>query len=108
MVLYNGVVDGAAHAAGLRCRWLALSVALFISWLVFMFVVDGVAHQLACALMVVLPMVHAASLHTPLLTALRCCQLALSCWRCRLRCSSAGWCSHAGVVDGAAGALALA
>ena len=39
--------------------------------------VGGAAHQPAGALMVVLPMVHAASLRSPLLTALRCCQLAL-------------------------------
>ena len=50
--------------------------------------------QLAGVLVVALSMVHAASLRTPLLTALRCCKLALS-W---LRCYVASWRSCAGVM----------
>ena len=50
--------------------------------------------QPAGALMVALSVAHAASLRTPLLTALRCCKLALS-W---LRCYVASWRSCAGVM----------
>ena len=49
---------------------------------------------MALLALLVLSMVHAASLRTPLLTALRCCKLALS-W---LRCYVASWRSCAGVM----------